>query len=58
MMSTVKAATLSHLRSIHKISLVDPPVNHSIFRTGARSEILLMAPPILQVSTNDTVYTL
>ena len=57
-MSTVKAATLSHLRSIHEIFLVDPCVNHSIFRTAARSKISLIAPPILQVSTNNTVYTL
>ena len=28
-------ATLSHLRSISKISPLDPPVNHSIFRTEA-----------------------
>ena len=57
-MSTIKTATLSHLRSIHKISLTDPPGNHSIFRTAASSEISLMAPPILQVSVNNTVNTL
>ena len=58
MMSTIKTATMSQLRSIHKISITDPPVNHSIFRTAARSEILLMASPILQVSMNNTVNTL
>ena len=57
-MSTIKTATLSHLRSIHEISLMDPPVDHSIFRTAARSEISLMAPPILQVSLNNTMNTL
>ena len=57
-MSTIKTATLSHLRSICEISLMDPPVNHSIFRAAARSKILLMAPPILQVSMNNTVNTL
>ena len=57
-MSTIKTATLSQFRSIHKISLMDPPVNHSIFRTAARSKISLMAPPILQVSMNNTVNTL
>ena len=34
-MATRYPATLSQLRSIHEISLLDPPVNHSIFRTEA-----------------------
>ena len=35
LMATRYPATLSELRSIHEISLLDPPVNHSIFRTEA-----------------------
>ena len=34
-MATRNPATLSHLRSIYEISLLDPPVNHSFFRTEA-----------------------
>ena len=34
-MATRNPATLSQMRSIHKISHLDPPVNHSIFRTEA-----------------------
>ena len=57
-MATRNAATLSHFRSIHEISLLDPPVNHSIFITTAGGEILPLATPILQVSMNNTEYTL
>ena len=45
-MATRNPATLSQLRSICKISYLDQPVNHSIFRTEADGEILLVAPPI------------
>ena len=47
-------ATLSQLRSICKIFHLDPPVSHSIFRTTAKGEISLIAPPILQASMNNT----
>ena len=45
-MATRNPATLSQLRSICEISHLDPPVNHSIFRTEADDEILPGAPPI------------
>ena len=35
LMAAINPATLSHLRSISKILPLDPPVNHSIFRTKA-----------------------
>ena len=45
-MATKNPAILSQMRSIHEISCLDPPVNHSIFRTEADGEILLVAPSI------------
>ena len=35
LLAAVNPANLSHSRSISKILPVDPPVNHSIFRTEA-----------------------
>ena len=46
LMATGNPATLSQLRSICEISHLDPPVNHSIFRTEADGETLSVAPPI------------
>ena len=40
-MATKNASTLSHLRFIHTISHLDPPVNHSIFRTAAGAKFHL-----------------
>ena len=45
-LATRNPATLSQLRSIHEISHLDPPVNHSIFRTEAYGEISPVAPSI------------
>ena len=46
-MVTRDPATVSQLRSIREISHLDPPVNHSIFRTTARGKISPITPPIL-----------
>ena len=48
--ATTNPATLSPLRSITKVSGLDPAVNHSIFRTEAFREILGDVTPILEAS--------
>ena len=57
-MATRNAPTLSHLRFIHTISHLYPPVDHSIFRTAAGGKISPLALPIVQASMNNTGYTL